>query len=230
MSLVHRFFSLILLATSAILLASAPSSAELKYDYQEAPNGDTRLVISGMMSVYDDLAVLEDILRRNVISYVTFDSTGGDLRAAIDIGRILRRYGMPTRQTNEFRCLSSCTYAFLGGVERRAVPQSLGVHQIYFSERAKLSRDKEAWLFQFLFGQLLMYFEEMELNIAVLQIALTIDPNDMFFFNAKELRSFDIAEVGNVSDIQDFASISKLGGRAIRVRSGPVPLPGAKPQ
>ena len=88
----------------------------------------------------------EDFLSKNSYrSTIYFNSTGGDLFAALEIGRIIRerRHNTNVGRTSfqlsgnwddfddQGVCLSACAYAFLGGVERYADPQDLGFHQFY---------------------------------------------------------------------------------------------------
>ena len=66
---------------------------------------------------------------------VRFDSIGGDVDAAMEVGRTIRALGAITTAQN---CISACVIAFAGGVGRYALTDDqlrfgLGTHRIYFS-------------------------------------------------------------------------------------------------
>src|SRR5207244_4982800 len=63
---------------------------------------------------------------------VWFQSPGGSVTDAIEIGRSIRKRGLNTAVPDKGYCASSCPLAFAGGVMRSAGGKSMiGVHQIY---------------------------------------------------------------------------------------------------
>ena len=58
---------------------------------------------------------------------VLLDSNGGDGEAAIEIGKLLRKYNAHVFVTN--RCGSACVFVYAGGVFRASLPSSIGIHQ-----------------------------------------------------------------------------------------------------
>ncbi|MCQ0987379.1 COG3904 family protein [Jiella marina] len=79
---------------------------------------------------------------------VVLDSPGGNLKAAVELGRLIRKSNLKTvvaasevRPGTTFyeqkpgHCLSACAFTVLGGVERDVSPGSkVGVHQFFNSE------------------------------------------------------------------------------------------------
>ena len=55
---------------------------------------------------------------------VVLNSIGGDVRAAIDIGRMFRRTGVRTHVGGQGHCYSACTILFQSGTERTAHAQA----------------------------------------------------------------------------------------------------------
>lgn len=49
---------------------------------------------------------------------VALDSSGGDVEAAIENGKAIRKHGASTVVPPGASCASACVYAFIGGVER----------------------------------------------------------------------------------------------------------------
>ncbi|ATQ43223.1 hypothetical protein CSW64_12755 [Caulobacter mirabilis] len=52
------------------------------------------------------------------ITSISLSSRGGNLAAALEVGRLLRRYRIVSSVSIDKACLSACAYAFLGGVAR----------------------------------------------------------------------------------------------------------------
>jgi hypothetical protein len=72
--------------------------------------------------------------RGEYVTTVTFDSPGGSVEDAMQIGALISEKGFATRVEAGGLCASSCPLAFAGGKERQATPASaIGVHQIYAS-------------------------------------------------------------------------------------------------
>ena len=81
---------------------------------------------------------------------VYLNSPGGNLIAGLQLGELIRKYqfgtyvgrsipdptGSVIERDEPGRCASACSFAFLGGVWRRAVDQTIGVHQ-YFLPQAR---------------------------------------------------------------------------------------------
>jgi hypothetical protein len=104
----------------------------------------------------DTAAILEQFLIKNRIppnTEIHLNSRGGNLAAGLNMGRIIRAHGLHTwvggydqwahrsfdqmsksagRDRYLAYCVSSCTLAFLGGVERRTDGSTYAVHQAKF--------------------------------------------------------------------------------------------------
>lgn len=76
--------------------------------------------------------VTEVAARGEYIRTVAFDSPGGSVSDAIQIGALISERGFATSVAAGALCASSCPLAFAGGKERHASPKSaIGVHQVY---------------------------------------------------------------------------------------------------
>lgn len=78
---------------------------------------------------------IRETMTRAPIMEIWLNSGGGDAIEGMEMGRVLRRLGVPTRIPSGYVCFSACSYAFLGGpfrtVERGA---DYGVHMFTASE------------------------------------------------------------------------------------------------
>lgn len=111
---------------------------------------------------------------------IHFDSPGGNLEPALDLGRAIRRARLTTTIGSAFKtvggdlyqspepyCYSACAYAFLGGVTRRFKGETqYGVHR--FSTEKATADDAQAET-----AMIATYLEEMGVKEMLLEIAST---------------------------------------------------------
>ena len=135
---------------------------------------------------------------------VVFHSEGGDLAAAIELGRLIRESGATTSvgQTLSFTgdisnneetvpgvCASACVFAFMGGVERWVSPEdSLGVHQFYSTS----NEDIESETVQKIVGLTLLHTLQMGVDPYVILAASGTSPERMHWFSPEELSVFGL--------------------------------------
>jgi hypothetical protein len=69
--------------------------------------------------------------RGSYVKTVVFNSPGGSVRDALQIGRLIRQHKYDTEVEDGQICVSSCPLAFSGGIERRvSAGAKIGVHQV----------------------------------------------------------------------------------------------------
>ncbi|MDO9624338.1 MAG: hypothetical protein Q7J46_10175 [Pseudomonas sp.] len=121
---------------------------------------------------------------------VRFNSPGGDLGAGLTLGLILREMGF---STEAMECASACTYAFLGGIERRlAGPESkIGVHRFY---RANAALEPDARHYrgqdlddtQQIMAGLMLYVMDMGVDLHLIALTAEAGPGEMRWLTEAE--------------------------------------------
>src|SRR5437773_11649083 len=102
------------------------------------------------------------------VGKVHFDSPGGDLFEAMELGRTIRRGLMATQVTYDSRCYSSCVVAFVSGVIRGPVGP-VGVHSFYSKEFIGLTEfEKASTRYNEVAGKVEAYLREMRVPTALL--------------------------------------------------------------
>ncbi|MER9597076.1 MULTISPECIES: hypothetical protein [unclassified Mesorhizobium] len=122
----------VLLFIASVLLGATAAHAGLQFQAGQTDSGFRYILISGDFASQDDLSVFEALARSNASVAVTFQSPGGNIQKAMELGRLIRRLGLNTAQFRAAECASACSLAFLGGVMRYADPGSIGVHKSSF--------------------------------------------------------------------------------------------------
>jgi len=130
--------------------------------------------------------------------YMSFNSAGGDVRAAIALGLEIRERGIETFQEASYTevltqgqqatienavCASACVLAFIGGVNRIVERDALiGVHQ--FSGGGADLGESAA---QALSVILARYIQAMGVSRVMLDVAALVPPTEMYWLTRQEL-------------------------------------------
>jgi hypothetical protein len=146
---------------------------------------------------------------------IVIHSQGGDLTAALELGRLFRahavrigigdtnvdpQYGAHISRIDPGQCLSACAYAYLGAEVRTLTDdQTLGFHQ-FFDEDILSNANRAAFSGvqrlrdQYVVGELISYLVEMDVSTEVFSFASSAPPGEFAFMSpekAVELRVDD---------------------------------------
>lgn len=122
----------------------------------------------------------------------------------VALGRAIRKHGLDTdvgstllgadpnfpklAEQVEGYCVSACSYAFFGGVERYVGAGELGVHQ-FRSVGAEGINSSEA---QTVVGLLMLYAVEMGIEPEAIIAANLMEPSGIYIFSDSELQGYNI--------------------------------------
>ncbi|QLF72076.1 hypothetical protein FE840_020755 (plasmid) [Peteryoungia desertarenae] len=184
-----------LIVTSLLLLFGlSQARAELRYSSAETDTGITFVVVSGEFDFADDLSRFAAKVDSVDAIAVTFDSPGGNVTKAMELGRIIRALGLATIQPRDSECSSACALAFLGGTMRFAQPGSIGVHRSSFAGAGSLDVDDAVAGIQQMTAMVMAYIAEMGADPALLGVALQYDSSDMRYLSASEMTQYRITK------------------------------------
>lgn len=141
-------------------------------------------------------------LKRNNVKYgvAMLNSSGGNLFAGIEIGRLLRAHGLSTYITKASKgedvsgeCYSACVYAFVGGYFRTLRENdSLGVHR--FSKPAPTSTDLDNA--QIVSGEISKYLNEMGVDVKLFELTTRVSSNQIYILSMEEALKLRVANNG----------------------------------
>ena len=135
----------------ALLVAASAARADLLYEPGATTDGERLLLVSGIITDTDNVAKFAAAVKRNKATVVEFDSPGGDIYKAMELGRKIRELGLDTFQTRGLQCASACSLAFLGGVSRSAAANAFRrcragqTLRAGFSRRGRSRNDAPLW-------------------------------------------------------------------------------------
>lgn len=187
-------FRLGIVASVALLSTSAYA---VTYETAHTSDGDAYVVIVGEFEHSDSVSGLVSAVSNNRAHFVTFDSPGGNIASAIEHGRMIRALKLNTIQVRAARCMSACSLAFLGGVNRGAEPGSIGVHRSSFAPSSYSGDAQQAVAdIQAVTAEVVAYISEMGADPTLLKIAYSYDAADMRYLSASEMELFRVTTEG----------------------------------
>lgn len=193
----------VLLAVYALVLAaflsSSPAQSEIQIIPEALSDGGYFLVVEGEFEADLDTAEFLNLVERHDPSSVTFNSPGGNVYSAMDLGRAIRSRGLNTIQLRSFECSSACALAFVGGMKRIAEAGSIGVHKSSFSGVEWDSPDQAVSVIQTATADVMAYLTEMGVDQGLLETAFRYESTDMRYLSASEMDEFRVTALPSKS-------------------------------
>jgi hypothetical protein len=145
-------------------------------------------------------------------AWVFLESDGGDLSAAMRIGRTLRNLNATVWIRRGSRCRSACVLMLAAGA-RREVSGEVGVHRPYFGDLPpRLSASGAAKLVRDLDSSILAYLDEMNVPRALLDRMKAVPPETMHRLSPDELGRFMLTGSDPVYDERVVARLAHTYG------------------
>ena len=138
---------------------------------------------------------------------IEFDSPGGDIYKAMELGRKIRELGLDTFQTRALQCASACSLAFLGGVSRSSAANAIGVHRPYYPNGFPGDVDDAVVATQQATADMIGYIIDMGVDPALVQ--LSYEYTDMRYLTQDEMARYRVTTSGTPTpDVQGSAGRS----------------------
>ena len=185
-------FRTLAFAALVCLMATNAAIAGLHFSTRQADNGLYVVLVQGNFAYDDDLDAFSTQVRAHPQAIVTFDSPGGNIVKAMELGRLIRSYGLSTVQIRGLECESACSLAFMGGVFRSAEPGSIGVHRSSFVPGSGLAAADAVSVVQQITANIMSYMSEMGVDPSLLQLALQYDSTDIRYLSGSEMAKYRV--------------------------------------
>ncbi|MDR6904207.1 SH3 domain-containing protein [Rhizobium miluonense] len=181
-----------LAALSLLATSGSPALAALSYAPGVTDNGLHYLIVNGEFESTDDLSKFVTSAQISSTQAVTFNSSGGSVAKAMELGRLIRSLHLITMQARGLECASACSLAFMGGTLRFAQPGAIGVHKSSFSDDTTLNVADAVSAVQQMTANVIAYMTEMGVDPAVLQLALTYNSDDIRYLSGSEMEKYHL--------------------------------------
>lgn len=184
-------------------------------DGAEVSSEEVQVFLQGYITQQDAYGakVMESLVRRGrqklAGNAVWFAGNGGDVDAAMEMGRVLRKLGVSAVVARGGQCLSSCVLAFMGG-DRRTVAGRLGIHRPYFSSARKVP-DRRSY-YRELQKRVQQYIDELDFPPSLYEAFMAVPPESISILTAADLRKFYLQGMSPaVEDEADATAARRLG-------------------
>jgi hypothetical protein len=184
-------------------------------DGTRVPAEEVQVFLNGYITVEDvnSAKVMESLLKKGrqkiAGNIVSFASDGGEVDAAMELGRLLRKLGVSTLVARDEQCMSSCVFAFMGG-DRRTVAGRIGIHRPYFSSTREVP-DRRI-LYRQLQKKLQEYIEELDFPSSLYEAVMAVPPETVSVVAPADLKRLFLEGMSpSTQDEVDAASARALG-------------------
>jgi hypothetical protein len=137
-------------------------------------------------------------LHRDVDLRIDVDSQGGEVFAALEIGRILREERASISVRSGASCISSCVLLLMGAVERNVSEAArLGIHRpsLGASARGGPKETGEDAIVDAMAAQLALYAEQMNVPRKIVDEMMSIPADHLRLLRPSELAGYGIPRV-----------------------------------
>ena len=197
------------------------SSMPLKFNYKPGC-ADFLLIVRGDMTPGDgarltraiqevesrskDRPCADKFLRMQLIS------DGGSVEAAIELGRVIRKYGMNVIVPSKSHCFSSCVLALAAGADRIPLGR-VGIHRPYFGDLSNQASIDEIRKRQSAVRiKIRSYLAEMDVSPALMDLMLSVPPEKVRILSEQELADFRLTGKDPSFEEMEIAKEAKFWG------------------
>lgn len=184
----HADMNLYLLSTFIGVLFAASAFTAVRGDVQILTDtGGMIDLISIQGAVTErDAKTISDIENRLAQSRfrVSLDSRDGDVAAAMEIGRLIRKYDGMTIIYHDMKCYSSCALIFIAGVIRKSNGE-LGLHRPYLAIAPQGQETVEQQVIR-MFSSIKSYVADMGVADNFYQLMVNTEPSKMLIYTGSE--------------------------------------------
>jgi hypothetical protein len=183
------------LVVSVLLItfgAALKPARALEYLADATPDGKPHILVTGEFMQNEDLDRFERLVATTGAENVTFNSPGGSVYTAMELGRTIRRLDLGTIAVRQLECASACALAFLGGTMRYAQPGSIGVHRSSFTAEVQGSAADQVAAMQQVTADVIQFLAEMGADPALLGVALSYDSTDIRYLSGSEMMRYRV--------------------------------------
>jgi ATP-dependent protease ClpP protease subunit len=133
--------------------------------------------------------------------FVLLESPGGDVDAAIAIGRILRNRGAIAQIMPNRVCASACVL-LLAGATNRVIPTTarVGIHRLYSASTSPKDYSALQLEYRQIESKVKTYLREMNVPEALYDAMMQFQSENIYFLTISELQSYHLSNMDYVAE------------------------------
>jgi hypothetical protein len=140
---------------------------------------------------YETVKTINKLGSPTSVFHFKLDSPGGNVAAALKIGRLLRKLHALAEVKENAVCLSSCVYILAGAVSR-IVEGQVGIHRPYDPNGEIKTEVEQKEKYRKLGKQIVAYFKEVNIPTRLYEDSLYISPEKIKILNFNEMQAYGL--------------------------------------
>lgn len=208
-----RLRSLLCFMCTVLIQALANADVTTKPCGADNPPQCVDGLVKGQIKAEDisEVSRVIERIRRSGRDIFFVDSAGGDIHAAIQIGRRLREARATVWMEKEAQCLSACVFLLAGAVERFPLG-SVGIHRPYSVSTATRSYAETQSSFREIETSARRFLSDMNLPGALFDAMMNVPPQRIRRLSPNELYEFGLLSLDPVEqEVRDNAKARRIG-------------------
>ena len=207
MRLKNQFYFKVILVTIGLVLSSG-SNADVEVRPLRLGDSDS-LILSGEIKSSDVFELTKHLSKHHSIE---LNSLGGDLSAAINIGKLLRNRNIMAFVSYDHTCVSACVLV-LAGSTFRMIKGKIGIHRPYLPQDNATTVEEQKVIYDSIRKVVINYLDIMNINPTLYDDMFRISPRSVKFLSKEELDFYGLS--GTDPYFEEAASV--LEARKLRI-------------
>lgn len=186
-------FTTVAVAIFSLRLATS-SYANVVCPKAERIDLESPIFLTGEITMNDANAIRECFENKKSsprLGYVLVDSEGGDVYAAMDVGRTLRKHRAVVRIQKSKKCISSCVLVLAGAVDREPWGE-IGIHRPFSTRTGVVAFGSAQDNYQKIRLELESYLREMNIPSTLFAAMERVPPEEVQFLSKDETASYGL--------------------------------------
>ena len=183
----------------ASLPLASPAHGEIAFAFAaEGPAGSSFVArVTGEITAADYQALRQqaDQAAQANVRQMQLDSSGGNLEAALAIGRLIRSLEFGSMVLSQGRCDSACVFILAAGIDK-VVEGEVGIHRPYFIHRTDIGVREALRIVK---AETEAYLVEMNIPASLAEDMFSVDPGSMRTLTGDELAIYRLNSMDYVA-------------------------------
>lgn len=171
-----------------IILIAATATADVLM--KPLKNGREYISIEGRIKP-DDPKKLNSLLR-NWAGAISLNSEGGDVDAAMQIGRILRNESRDVVIAQDAICASACVF-ILAGAPTRIVFGSVAIHRPFLADDTETDSSNQKARYKLIGTAIKQYLDEMNVSPSLYEDMIRVPPSRARLLSKSEMENYGLS-------------------------------------
>jgi len=195
-SLCKPSYLISMLIASVVGLWMEPADADVAIGTRGSQVADVTQITGRIrLSDYEALQRIAGSLPAKATWHVDLNSVGGDVSAALQIGRLLRKHNAWVNVGANSNCLSACVFLLAGGVQRSVqshLGARVGIHRPYRTVDDAFTLDAQRTQQERLGSQIKSFLSDVNITGALYEQMLLVAPESVRVLSPSELRTLGL--------------------------------------